>query len=68
MDDAVRTLTLPMVSALALLVAACSATAAQPSAAPIEAPAAEVVIQADLIAALQSEGATVELGEPIALA
>lgn len=57
--------TLSMVSALALLVAACSATAARPIAAPTEAPAAEVAIQGDLVAALRDSGATVEMGDLI---
>jgi len=47
------------------MLSACASFGAQPTPVPSQPPAAAVTTQADLVAALASEGATVELGGSI---
>jgi hypothetical protein len=65
MEDAVKTHTLYIGFVLALLLAACAGSGAAPTPVPTERPAAEISSQADLVAALQSQGATVEPADAI---
>ena len=51
--------------ALTLLLAACAGSGAGPTTVPSEQPATEISSQADLVAALQSQGATVEPADAI---
>lgn len=60
-----KTLLLSSVFALGLMLSGCGGSGAQPTPAPTQPPAAQISTQADLVAALQGEGATVEMGDSI---